>query len=66
FNITAIYLFNLGASVRQPARRAGAHGPGFPLVSFLPQAKKDTASIPCAAAFTAIMGRYWEKGPKPK
>jgi hypothetical protein len=26
-----------------------AHGPGFPLVSFLPAAKKDTASIPCAA-----------------
>jgi hypothetical protein len=25
-----------------------AAGPGFPLVSFLPQAKKDTASIPCA------------------
>jgi hypothetical protein len=23
-------------------------GPGFPLVSFLPAAKKDTASIPCA------------------
>jgi hypothetical protein len=22
--------------------------PGYPLVSFLPQAKKDTASIPCA------------------
>jgi hypothetical protein len=24
-------------------------GPGFPLVSFLPVAKKDTASIPCAS-----------------
>jgi hypothetical protein len=23
--------------------------PGYPLVSFLPAAKKDTASIPCAA-----------------
>jgi hypothetical protein len=23
-------------------------GPGYPLVSFLPVAKKDTASIPCA------------------
>jgi hypothetical protein len=29
-----------------PALRAG---PGFPLVSFLPSAKKDTASIPCAS-----------------
>jgi hypothetical protein len=33
---------NLGASCRRAA------GPGFPLVSFLPLAKKDTASIPCA------------------
>jgi hypothetical protein len=35
-------------------------GPGFTLVSFLPAAKKDTASIPCAAVkrppcrFTAL------------
>jgi hypothetical protein len=36
-----------------------AAGPGFPLVSFLPAAKKDTASIPCAfrirAFFTGIL-----------
>jgi hypothetical protein len=29
--------------------------PGYPLVSFLPQAKKDTASIPCAAQKMASM-----------
>jgi hypothetical protein len=30
------------------ASRACDAGPGYPLVSFLPPAKKDTASIPCA------------------
>jgi hypothetical protein len=30
------------------ASRAYGAGPGYPLVSFLPLAKKDTASIPCA------------------
>jgi hypothetical protein len=33
---------NTGASGRRAA------GPGYTLVSFLPAAKKDTASIPCA------------------
>jgi hypothetical protein len=28
---------------------AARRKPGYPLVSFLPTAKKDTASIPCAA-----------------
>ncbi|MDR1353458.1 MAG: hypothetical protein LBK05_09275, partial [Treponema sp.] len=43
-----------------PGLRPSAPGPGFTLVSFLPPAKKDTASIPCAfrgrefiAVFTA-------------
>jgi hypothetical protein len=30
------------------ASPASGGGPGFPLVSFPPAAKKDTASIPCA------------------
>jgi hypothetical protein len=30
-------------------------GPGYPLVSFLPVAKKDTASIPCAGQMAAAI-----------
>jgi hypothetical protein len=33
----------------QGASPATGGGPGYPLVSFLPRAKKDTAPIPCAS-----------------
>jgi hypothetical protein len=36
-------------SIQRRAHPRQRRGPGYPLVSFLPAAKKDTASIPCAA-----------------
>jgi hypothetical protein len=38
----------LYASSCEDGRIPAMQGPGYPLVSFLPAAKKDTASIPCA------------------
>jgi hypothetical protein len=42
---------------------ASRRKPGFPLVSFLPAAKKDTASIPCAFAGRNFFPNVIGKGP---
>jgi hypothetical protein len=47
---STIIIRNLGASGPSGA------GPGYPLVSFLPPAKKDTASIPCACQNPVVRG----------
>jgi hypothetical protein len=70
-----VFCFFESGRIRAPACPQGrtARGPGFTLVSFLPPAKKDTASIPCAAVkrhpcrFTALSfcGAKTHKSPQP-